>query len=108
MKARIASIGGAIALALIVGKSLVQTPVASPALPVLPFFWFDWDAVDYPVTGYTIYLGEQPGAYVARIPVGNQTSAKIWLNHPVTFCAVAARTATQESPRSAEVSFTNP
>ena len=74
------------------------------------FVVLEWDpnpAGDH-VTNYILYMGTQSHSYPAKLVLGNQTSVGILNNHPITYCALTAKNAVGESPKSAEVSFTHP
>lgn len=80
------------------------TPTPPPA-PVPTIVTLVWDpSPDTRVIGYRLLMGTQSQNYVAKMALGNQTSVKVFINHPTTYFVVTAYNADGlESSPSGEV-----
>ena len=66
------------------------SPTPTPAL-VPKIITLAWDpSPDATVVGYRLLMGTASHNYVAKITLGNQTSVKVFINHPMTYCVVTA------------------
>ena len=77
--------------------TLDPTPIPKPSptpTPVPKIVTLAWDpSPDTTVIGYRLLMGIASHNYVAKITLAKQTSVKVFINHPLTYCVVTAYTA---------------